>query len=146
MKKLALLLLTCLMTAQLMAADEQWGTDFAKAEAQAKKEKKPVLLDFTGSDWCPPCMKLKKDVFSSKEFLEFAKKNLILVELDFPQDKPQTPDLKRTNQELSEKFKIEGYPTIIVLNSEGKEINRTVGYGGESAKDYVAKLEKVLKK
>ena len=104
-----------------------------------------VLIDFTGSDWCPPCKALSKNVLTSKEFIEFASKNLVLVELDFPNRKPQAEALKKANAALSEKFKIEGYPTVIVLDSAGKELFKEVGYGGTTAKDYIAKLQKLIK-
>ena len=146
MKRITICLLLCLTALQLRASDGEWLTDLAKAQAKAKAEKKMVLMDFTGSDWCPPCKALHKNVLSSKEFVEFAGKHLVLVELDFPNSKPQSPELKKANQALSEKFKIEGYPTVIVLDSEGKELSREVGYGGTTAKDYVAKLEQLKKK
>src|ERR1051325_9080917 len=85
-------------------------TDFAKAQAKAKAEKKLVLIDFTGSDWCPPCMALHKNVLTSKEFTAFASKNLVLVLADFPTSKPISDAQKKANSALSDKFKVEGYP------------------------------------
>lgn len=145
MKKLALLLATMFAAFQLHAAEAGWLTDLPKAQAQAKAEKKLVLLDFTGSDWCPPCKNLHKTVLTSPEFTAFAKDNLVLVELDFPRSKPQSAELKAANRKLSEKFNIEGYPTVIVLDASGKEVFKEVGYGGTPAKDYVAKLAKLKK-
>jgi thioredoxin-related protein len=144
MKTLALLLTLAFATSRLFAEDA-WLTDLPKAMAQAKAEKKMVLLDFTGSDWCPPCKNLHKTVLTSEEFTKFAKENLVLVEVDFPKSKPQTPELKAANQELSKKYAIRGYPTIIVLDAEGKELFKKVGYGGTSASDYVAELAKLKK-
>ena len=146
MKKIIVCVLLCLTMLQLRAADEGWLTDLAKAQAKAKAEKKMVLMDFTGSDWCPPCKALHKNVLTAKEFVQFAGKNLVLVELDFPNGKPQSEELKKANKALSEKFKIEGFPTVIVLDSEGKQLSKDVGYDGESAKDFVAKLAKLKKK
>lgn len=100
---------------------EGWSTDLEKALEQAKKEKKSVLVEFTGSDWCPPCIAMRKSVFSKKEFVEAASKKFILVELDFPKG---DEELKKKNEPYAEKFKIEGFPTVILLNSEGKEFNR----------------------
>lgn len=128
------------------AADDQWLTDFEKAKAQAKKENKVVLLDFTGSDWCPPCMKLHKEVFTTKEFQEFAKKNLVLVEVDFPSKKKLSAEQKQSNEKLKEQFDIEGFPTIILLDPSGKKLGQFVGYGGEAPKDYIQKLEKTMAK
>jgi protein disulfide-isomerase len=145
MKTLALLLTLAFATSRLFAADEAWQTDLPKALAQAKTEKKLVLLDFTGSDWCPPCKNLHKTVLTSEEFNKFAKENLVLVELDFPKSKPQSDELKAANKELSKKYEIRGFPTIIVLDADGKELFKKVGYGGTPAKDYVAELAKLKK-
>jgi len=146
MKKTAICLLACWAAFQINAAEGQWLTDLSKAQAKAKTEKKLVLMDFTGSDWCPPCKALYKNVLSTPEFIDYAKKNLVLIEVDFPRSKPQAEELKKANQVLQEKFKIEGYPTIIVLDSEGKELSKEVGYGGDKPDQFIAKLEKLKKK
>ncbi len=100
---------------------EGWSTDLEKAFAQAKKEKKPVLVEFTGSDWCPPCIAMRKNVFSKKEFVDAASKKFILVELDFPNgDK----ELKKKNDPYAEKYDIEGFPTVILFDADGKEFSR----------------------
>ena len=127
MKKLILLLAATFASFTLTAAEGEWLTDLAKAQEKAKAEKKLVLMDFTGSDWCPPCKNLHKTVLTSEEFNKFAKENLVLVELDFPNNKPQSAELKAANKELAKKFEIKGYPTIIVLDAAGKEIFRKVG-------------------
>src|SRR5678816_1583667 len=115
MKKIALGLVACWALLQAGAEELQWLTDLPKAQAQAKKESKLVMLDFTGSDWCGWCIKLHKEVFSKPEFAKYAKENLVLVEVDFPRRKQQSEKKKKANQALQEKYKIEGYPTIIVL-------------------------------
>lgn len=145
MKKLIVLLTATLAAFTLSAADGEWLTDLPKAQAKAKADKKLVLLDFTGSDWCPPCKSLHNTVLTSAEFTKFAKDNLVLVEVDFPRAKKQSPELKAANAKLEEQFKVEGYPTVIVLDANGKEIFREVGFGGTPAKDYVAKLAKLKK-
>ena len=146
MKKLILGLTTALALFSAAAAESgQWLTDAAKAQAQAKSEKKLVLMDFTGSDWCPPCKALTKNVFSKPEFAAYAKTNLVLVEVDFPNSKPQSAELKKSNEALQAKFKIDSYPTVIVLDAEGKQVLRESGYGGGSVKEYIAKLEKLKK-
>ena len=129
-----------------VAAEGEWLTDLPKAQAKAKAEKKIVLMDFTGSDWCPPCKALHKNVFTSPVFTQFAKANLVLVEVDFPRSKPQSPTLKRANEALSQKYGIEAYPTVIVLDADGKQLSKETGYGGTAAKEYVEKLEKLKKK
>lgn len=115
-------------------------TDYAKAVEQAGKENKVILLDFTGSDWCGWCMKMKQETLDTPAFKHYAKKNLVLVEVDFPHNKPQTDAVKKQNQELARKFKISGYPAFVLLNKEGKELGRQGGYleGGASA--FMAKL------
>ena len=85
---------------------QQWETNYQAALEQAAKENKMVLLDFTGSDWCGWCIKLKKDTFSKPEFQKLAEEKLVLVELDFPRSKTQSAELKKQNQELAEKFGI----------------------------------------
>jgi len=144
MKKITLCLLACWAVWQVSAA-EGWLTDLAKAQAKAKSEKKMVLMDFNGSDWCPPCKALRKNVLSSPEFIQYSKQNLVLVDVDFPRHKTLTEELKKANEKLSEQYKIEGFPTVIVLSSDGKELTKKVGYDGESAKDFIAELEKLKK-
>lgn len=123
------------------AADSTWSTDLPAAQAQAKKENKLVVMNFTGSDWCGWCKKLHKEVFATKEWEAFVKEKLVLVELDFPSGKKQTEALKKSNEALKEKYKADGFPTIVVLNAEGKEVWRQVGYmpGGPSA--WIGKLK-----
>ena len=145
MKSLALLLTALAFITSPLLAEDTWLTDLPKALEQAKAQKKMVLLDFTGSDWCPPCKALHKTVLTSTEFSKFAKDNLVLVELDFPRSKEQTAELKAANQELSKKYAIRGYPTIIVLDADGKELFKKVGYGGTPAAEYVADLAKLKK-
>ena len=143
MKKLFFsgVLALCTMVAAV-AAQGEWLTDLDTAKAKAKEANKHVLIDFTGSDWCPPCKQLHANVLTSKEFAEFAKENLILVELDFPMKKEQSAKLKAKNKGLAAHYKIEGYPTIVMLDPSGKEINREVGYQPSTkAADYVAMLK-----
>lgn len=142
MKKIILTMLVGFALFQLNAA-EGWLTDVPKAVAQAKTENKLVLMDFTGSDWCGWCIRLNKDVFSKPEFAAYAKKNLVLVEIDFPAKKQQSPELKKTNQALQKKYGVEGYPTIIVLNGAGQKVG-TLGYM-PTAKAFIAELEKLKK-
>ena len=144
MKKIAIGLLAGWALLQAGAAELDWQTDLPKAQAQAKKEGKIVLLDFTGSDWCGWCKKLHAEVFSKPEFEEYAKKNLVLVTVDFPRFKKLSDDQQKANNALQEKYKIEGYPTIIVLDAEGKQIGQQ-GYMS-SPKPFIDGLEKMKKK
>lgn len=113
----------------------EWLTDYEQALRLAKEEGKPILMNFTGSDWCPPCKLLKRDVFETDEFARYANENLILLELDYPFNKEQPPELVKQNEGLQETYKIESFPTLIVLDPEGNEEKRTIGYmeGGPSA-------------
>ncbi len=142
MKKLFLTLFTALLAGQLtVLAEAQWSTDLPAAQAQAKKDKKIVLINFTGSDWCGWCKKLQAEVFTTKEFDTFAKNKLVLVEIDFPNQKKQSAELKKANEALQAKYKAEGFPTIVALNGEGKEVWRQVGYMPGGPKAWIAKLE-----
>ena len=126
-----------------LQAEPKWLTDFDAVKQQAQKENKAILMDFTGSTWCPPCKALKKNVFDKKDFAEFAEKKLVLMELDFPHDTSKAPAPIR---KLGEQFKVDGFPTIVVLDKDGKELGRMVGYGGESQSAYLKKLEGFLAK
>ena len=145
MKKIVAGLLVTLGLLQVSASELNWMTDLPKAQAKAKAEKKLVMMDFTGSDWCGWCIKLDKEVFSTPEFTEYAKKNLVLVEVDFPNKKKQSPELKKANAELQKKYRIEGYPTIIVLNGEGKKIGE-LGYLREVAVVFEPHQERILRR
>ena len=143
LKKLSFGLLVGLALLQVTAAEAEWTTDLPKALAKAKAENKLVLIEFTGSDYCPPCKALHKTVMTSPEFVSYAKTNLVLVEADCPRSKEQSKELKTSNAALSRRFKIEGYPTVIVLNGEGRQLKKDVGYDGQSANDFVAALKKL---
>jgi len=108
--------------------DAFWLTNYEQALAQAAKEKKSVLIDFTGSDWCPYCIQMDKEVLDQPEFIEFAKSNLVLLKLDFPRRKKLPPQEKEQNHKLGEQFEVEGYPTYILVDPTGKELKRQVGY------------------
>jgi protein disulfide-isomerase len=141
MKKILIAVLAATVFWQVNAAESTWLTDLSKAEAQAKAENKIVLVDFTGSDWCGWCIKFKKDVLDTTEFQEYAAKNVVLVELDYPNKKVQTDELKKANAALKAKYDVHGYPTLLVLDKDGKEIGRQVGYAEGGPKAFIAKLE-----
>ncbi len=142
MKTLLLTVLAATFWWQAGAAEATWLTDLPQAKAQAKAENKMVLLDFTGSDWCGWCMKFKKEVLDTPEFQDYAAKSVVLMEVDFPNKKQQTDDLKKANAALKSKYDIHGYPTLVVLDQNGREIGRQVGYAKGGPQAFVAKLEK----
>ncbi len=122
----------------------KWETDLEIAKKRAKDEHKEILADFTGSDWCGWCIKLKKEVFDQPEFQEYAKKHLIMLELDFPHQKQLPPKEKEQNDKLAQEFNVEGFPTVLLLNARGKEVGRT-GYQEGGPAKYVEHLKGLLK-
>jgi thioredoxin-related protein len=144
MIRLACALLFCLSLVSTQAAEARWLYDIPQAQAQAKKENKLVLIDFTGSDWCGWCIKLKAEIFSTPEFNNYARTNLVLVEIDFPRFKPLSPELMATNEKMQQKYKAEGFPTIVVLDPNAKEIWRLGGYAPGTPADWIRTMD-VLK-
>lgn len=132
-------LLAALTSPALHAAT--WLTDINAAQAQAAREGKTVLINFTGSDWCGWCIKLRNEVFSQREFDDYAARHLVLVEADFPERIPQSAALKQSNKALASKYNISGYPTLILLNGQGKQIGRS-GYQAGGAGPFVQRLAK----
>ena len=126
------------------SAKTGWLTNYAEAQQEAKSQHKLLLMDFTGSDWCGWCIMLEKEIFSKPEFKEYASKNLVLFEADFPRRKELPAETVEQNQSLAMKYQIQGFPTIVVLDSSGKELAQ-LGYmpGGPAA--FIAKLEKLPK-
>jgi thioredoxin-related protein len=125
------------------AAAPTWLTDLDEAKKVAAKEKKDILVDFTGSDWCGWCIKLKKEVFDLPAF-EAATKKFVLVELDFPNKKPQSDELKAKNRAAQQKYGITGFPTILLMDAQGEVYART-GYQAGGAEKYVAHLQELTK-
>jgi thioredoxin-related protein len=144
--KIAAICAAATLTSLAAHAADGWTDNYAKALATAKAENKLVLADFTGSDWCGWCIKLHDDVFSKPEFKEYAAKNLVLLELDFPNKKKLEDAVVKQNAELKTKHGISGYPTLMVFDGEGKELAKWVGYqkGGPAA--LTAKVDELKKK
>lgn len=139
--------LPCLLLAfslvTTIARGSEWQTDYAQALATAKAVKKCVLLDFTGSDWCGPCIEMKKVVFSKAAFLNYAKKNLVLVEVDYPKVKALPEKVTKQNERLMHQYGIKGYPTVILLDPDGRILGQLEGYSGERPADIIAWVEKL---
>ncbi len=115
-----------------------WLTSIEEGLKKAKAQNKLVLIEFTGSDWCPPCMMMAKKVFSKKAFLEGVKKDFVIVKLDMPNS---NADLKKANGELMKKYKVRGVPTVLLFDAEGKEFSRFVASQHRTVKDFLKKLD-----
>ena len=151
MKNIGFLLLACaglLVGCQKQAADvsNEPPIDFSAVQQQAKTENKYILLEFTGSDWCPPCIAMHENVFSKPEFKEYIKAETLFVVVDFPNEKPQSPEQKKANEALSDQFKVDAFPTFILLNAEGKELWRQVGGFASTPAEFIAAVEGAKKK
>ncbi len=115
------ILCICLVT---LASAADWTVGWKPAADLASKTNKPILANFTGSDWCGWCIKLKAEVFSTPEFAAWAAKNVVLLEVDFPRDNKQSATQQAENEALLNKYKVEGFPTILLLAADGKELGR----------------------
>jgi protein disulfide-isomerase len=137
---LACVLLACSTT--VFAAEAEWLTDEHAALDKAAAEHKFVMLDFTGSDWCGWCKKLKAEVFDQPEFIAFARENLVLVEVDFPRQKQLSAAQQEANNNLARTYNIRGYPTIIVIDSMSRQVGQA-GYMPGGPRAFIAELEKI---
>ena len=121
MKKILITLLLILGSFAVQAQELVWQTDIKKAMEISNKNQKPMLLFFTGSDWCGWCIRLQNEVLKTPEFAVWAKKNVVLVELDFPRRTPQSDELRNQNAGLQQAFGIQGYPTVWFATAKMKE-------------------------
>jgi thioredoxin-related protein len=118
---------------------QNWNTNFEEAKAKAVKENKNILLVFSGSDWCGPCIKLEKIVWKSPEFQAEADKNWVIYRADFPNKRKNqlAPDIVESNNKLAEKYNKNGiFPLVMLLDPKGKVIGMT-GFKNVSAQDYI---------
>ncbi|MFV5691104.1 thioredoxin family protein [Flavobacterium sp. LT1R49] len=136
MKKIVVAALLFVASYAAEAQELVWETNVKKAMEVSNKTKKPMLLFFTGSDWCGWCIRLQKEVLKTPEFATWAKDNVVLVELDYPRRTPQTPEIKTQNNELQQAFGIQGFPTIYFANGTNKE--GKVNFEGLGSTGYVA--------
>ena len=134
-----------LVFASLARAESDWLHDWNKAQEEAKTNHKLLFLNFTGSDWCGWCIKFDKDIFSQPQFKNFAHDNLVLVELDFPRRKSQPTEEKKQNMQLAQQYEVLGFPTIVVLNSNGQKVWQFDGYFPGGPEAFIAQLQKLPK-
>ncbi len=147
-----LTMLVALMAGCGGAADEPaattgatWLTDFGEAKRLATEQKKPILMDFSGSDWCGWCIKLDREVFSKEAFAAYAKDNLVLFLADFPKTKELPANTATQNKELAEKYGVRGFPSVLLVDAEGRVLAET-GYRPGGAAAYVAHVKELLHK
>jgi len=126
------------------AAKAGWLTSYDQAQKEAQSKNRLLLMDFTGSDWCGWCIMLDKEVFSKPEFKEYANKNLVLLELDFPRTKKMPPETTAQNERLLMKYGIQGFPTVVVFDSSGKPLG-ALGYQAGGPQAFIAELERLRK-
>ena len=135
-------------TVSCFAAESKavWSENYLQARKVAAAKKIPMLILFSGSDWCPPCMQLDKNILDTKEFAAYAGKGkFVLFKVDFPRSVKKPAAVARQNQQLMQVYRVQGVPTIILAGADGKEFART-GFIPVSAKKYIEHLEKLLKK
>ena len=140
---LFILLFTSCNNGQSSSDSLNWENNLDNAIQQAKKENKAVLVNFTGSDWCIWCKRLSAEVFQQKEFEDYAKESLVLVMLDFPKDKPQSEETQAYNKNLAQKYGIQGFPTILIFNGDGKLVGQT-GYLPGGPEKYIDNIKSYL--
>jgi len=131
----------------LTAVTPQWFTDFDAARNKATDEHKYILLNFSGSDWCGPCIKMKKEVFESEAFLSLADKSLVLVRADFPRSKKNQLSKEQTkhNEALAEKYNPNGkFPLTVLLDAKGNIVKEWDGYVFASQEKFIADLQGIL--
>ena len=126
------------------SSDATWFESWEKASAASRESHKPILADFTGSDWCGWCKKLDKEVFETSIFKQWAQQNVVLLKLDFLRKTPQVPTLKKQNEELAKKYSITGYPTILMLDADGRELGRKSGFPEKSPQQWIEVVSKLF--
>ena len=156
MKKLFLLLLAIVNLSFLSAnaaetasdkpTEPQWYTSLDAALKEAAKTNRQILLVVSGSDWCPPCMQLERKILSHKDFLKIASENLVLLKADFPRRTPQSAQEKADASAIIKRYPIDGVPTVFLLSSTGKVLDKKVGFPGGSPKKYLESFKGFKKK
>ena len=121
-----------------------WGEDFAAASETAKKEGKLMLLAFSGSDWCGWCVKMEKEIYSQKKFINEAKKKFVLVMIDSPRNKDiLSKKAVKQNPELVKKYGIRGYPSTVIVRPSGEELKRFGGFQSGGVEAFLEALKVV---
>jgi len=127
-----------------LAGGSVWLTDINNAKQQASSGNKLIILNFSGSDWCAPCMRTKKEIFDSDEFIDYASKHLILVNADFPRLKKNklNDSLTKSNEALADIYNKDGeFPLTLLLDAKGKVLKKWIGFPDKSPKDFVNEIK-----
>ena len=141
MKKLIIISLL-ISTTFISANAQEWLTDMNEAKKIAIDENHNIVLVFQGSDWCAPCMKLEKEVWSTEEFQSYSKDHFVMIKADFPKRKSNRLDdlQQEKNNKLAEKYNKQGYfPLVVVLDKNGKVLGKS-GYNKMNASEYIKLL------
>lgn len=139
--RMALAVMISTLFVSTAVAEEGWLVDFEKAKTQAAKEGKPILMEFTGSDWCPPCKALHKNVLAKEIFKEEMPKHYILLKLDNPRDKSKQTDAEQAQyKELAREYKVTGVPSVFLADADGNPFFKSSGYSGQSADEWVEQM------
>jgi thiol:disulfide interchange protein len=136
------LAITLLTSASSVVAAEGWLKSIPEAQELSKETKKPIFVEFTGSDWCPPCIMMDKNVFSKEAFLTAAQKDFILVKIDIPQ---ADPELSAKNEKVLDAYNVTGVPTVLLLDSAGKEFSRFSASEFNTVEKMLNELERQLR-
>lgn len=143
--KFSCILISLLIGANLFA--QEWHTDFSEASNLARKQNRPIILVFQGSDWCAPCIKLDREIWSSDEFKAYARDHFVMLKADFPKkSKNALPrEQEEHNEQLAERYNTQGYfPYVVVLDDNG-EVMGSTGYKKVSPSEYIEILESFIK-
>lgn len=148
MKPIPLLIIaTAILTSFTIIPGSNWLTNFEEAKSEASQSKKYILLNFSGSDWCAPCIRLKTEIFGSEAFLEYAEDNLVLANADFPRLKKNQLEKNqiRHNEALADKYNPEGkFPLTILLDAACKPIKQWDGFPQKSPEQFVDEIKKII--
>jgi len=126
---------------RLRSAELEWKTVFAEAQAEAKKSGRPILMNFTGSDWCVKCKQLDKAVFHTPAFADYARRQLVLFVADFPMEGKQPGQIAEQNEDLGKKYKVREMPTLLVVDAEGALLLSLKYEAGMDTAAFLAPLE-----
>jgi rhodanese-related sulfurtransferase/thioredoxin-related protein len=136
-------LVLVLALAPARATQLTWLTSLPKAQAQASAENKSVLLFFHGSDWCPPCIEMQRQVLDSPEFINYARQTLVLVDVDFPEKVKQDEELKKADLALKARFNVgDALPTLVLLDDAGETVYQEAGYAGGGPAEVLPSLQR----